>query len=164
VLPVERRLSFFEHPVARLQPVNTAPLGWPPVTLPSMLAMLAVESWNSETDAGEQLKNGRADMQAFGITNPQKPAHRIAVVALAWIFILGGIVGLFIPVLPGGVLIFAGALMLSPQSTWLRRTLEKCRVRSPFLKRALRRFCAWSESFRSRFRNDSGDSGSQFTL
>jgi hypothetical protein len=161
VLPVERRLSFFVHHVAKLGPVNTVPLGWPPVTLPSMLA---VESWKSENDAGEQLKNGRADMQAFGITESRKPPHRIAVAALGWISILGGIVGLFIPVLPGGVLIFAGALMLSPQSTWLRRTLEKCRVRSPFLERALRRFCAWSDSCRSRFRNDSGDSGSQFTL
>ena len=103
-------------------------------------------------------------MQEIGITKTQKPPQRIPVVALGWIFILGGIVGLFIPVLPGGVLIFAGALMLRPQSTLLRRALEKCRVRFPFLQRAFKRFAAWGESWQSRFRNNPGDSGSQFRL
>jgi hypothetical protein len=103
-------------------------------------------------------------MHEFGVMKSRNPLPRIAVVALGWVFILGGIVGLFIPVLPGGVLIFAGALMLSPQSTRPRRVLEKCRVRFTFLERAFRRLCAWSESCRSRVRNHSGDSGSQFTL
>jgi uncharacterized membrane protein YbaN (DUF454 family) len=97
-------------------------------------------------------------MQGIGITKKQKPPQRIAVFALGWILILGGIAGLFIPILPGGVLIFAGALMLSPQSTWLRRALENCRVRSPFLERTFKRFSAWGESWRGRFRNSPGDS------
>lgn len=103
-------------------------------------------------------------MQEIGITKTQKPLQRIAVVALGWIFILGGVVGLFIPILPGGALIFAGALMLSPQSNWLRRALEKCRVRFPFLERTFNRFSAWGESGQSRFRNNPDDSGSQFRL
>jgi len=103
-------------------------------------------------------------MEEIGITEAQKPPQRFAIVALGWIFILGGTVGLFIPVLPGGVLIFAGAVMLSPQSTWLCGALEKCRVRLPFLERTFKRFFSWGESWQSRFRNNPGDSGSQFRL
>lgn len=85
-------------------------------------------------------------MQFIGIIKSEKPLQRIAVVALGWIFVLGGIVGLFIPILPGGVLICTGALMLSPQSTRLGRALGKCRVRFPFLERTFKRFSAWGES------------------
>jgi len=97
-------------------------------------------------------------MQVIGTKKKEKPLQRIAVVALGWIFVLGGIVGLFIPILPGGVLILAGALMLSPQSTWLRRALDKCRLRFPFLERTFKRFSAWGDSWQSRFRNSPGDS------
>jgi uncharacterized membrane protein YbaN (DUF454 family) len=38
-------------------------------------------------------------MQEIGITKAQKPPQRFAVVALGWIVVLGGTVGLFIPVL-----------------------------------------------------------------
>jgi uncharacterized membrane protein YbaN (DUF454 family) len=75
-------------------------------------------------------------MQEIGVTKTQKLPQRVTIIALSWIVILGGIVGLFIPVLPGGVLIFTGALMLSPHSTLLRRMLEKCRMRFPLLERA----------------------------
>ena len=97
-------------------------------------------------------------MRVIGAIKTEKPLQRIAVVAFGWIFILGGIVGLFIPILPGGVLIFAGALMLSPRSTLLRRALDKCRVRFPFLERTFKRFTAWGESWQSHFRNNPGDS------
>lgn len=93
--------------------------------------------------AGIQSKNRRPVTQEMEITKTQKLPQRISVIALGWIFIFGGIVGLFLPVLPGGILIFAGALMVSPHSTLLRRALEKCRVRFPFLERAIKRFAAW---------------------
>jgi uncharacterized membrane protein YbaN (DUF454 family) len=81
-------------------------------------------------------------MQEVEIRKTQKLPQRIAVIALGWIFIVGGIVGLFLPILPGGILILAGVFMLSPQSTLLRRALEKCRARFPVLERAFRRFVA----------------------
>ena len=72
---------------------------------------------------------------------------------------LVGIVGLFLPVVPGTFLIVAGALMLNPQCTWLSRALEKCRMRFPALERAFRRFSTWDKSWQSRFSNSPGDSG-----
>src|SRR4029077_66596 len=97
-------------------------------------------------------------MEVIGTIKTEKQLQRIAVVALGWIFVLGGTVGLFIPILPGGVLIFAGALMLCPQNTWLRRALSKCRSRFPFLERTFKRFSAWGESWQTRIRNNPGDS------
>jgi len=82
-------------------------------------------------------------MQEIGITKSQNPLRRIAVVALGWILILGGIVGLFLPIIPGVVLIVIGALLVKPQWAWARRMLEKCRVRFPVLAPAFRRFSAW---------------------
>jgi len=58
------------------------------------------------------------------------PLKRVAILALGWSLVLGGIIGLFLPIVPGVFLIVAGALMLSPQCAWLRRALEKCRARS----------------------------------
>jgi hypothetical protein len=52
---------------------------------------------------------------------------------------IGGLVGLFLPFVPGAFLMVAGALMLNSQCTWLSRALEKCRMRFPALERAFRR-------------------------
>jgi uncharacterized membrane protein YbaN (DUF454 family) len=99
----------------------------------------------------------------IGIAKVQKPP-RIAAVVLGWALLLGGIIGLFLPIVPGGLLIVVGALTLSPQGSWLRRALENCQVRFPALKRAFRRLSAWGESWQNRLSNNSGDSGSQFKV
>jgi hypothetical protein len=66
---------------------------------------------------------------------------------------IGGIVGLFLPVVPGTFVVIAGALMLNPQCTWLSRAVEKCRMRFPALERAFRRFSTWGECWQSCFSN-----------
>ena len=78
------------------------------------------------------------------INKTQTPFQRIALAALGWILTLAGIVGLFLPVLPGVLLIVAGALMLSPRSAWLQRA-KKYRMKFPVLDRAFRQFSAWGE-------------------
>jgi uncharacterized membrane protein YbaN (DUF454 family) len=78
-------------------------------------------------------------MQKIVIAKTQNRLRRIAVVALGWILILGGTVGLVLPIVPGAVLIVVGALMVYPQSARLRRALENSRTRFPVLERALRR-------------------------
>jgi CheY-like chemotaxis protein len=103
-------------------------------------------------------------MQEIGITKSQNLLRRIAVVALGWILILGGIVGSFVPIIPGVVPIVIGALMVNPQWAWSRRMLEECRVRSPVLARAFRWFSAWSESRQSLFKKNPADSGAQFDV
>lgn len=103
-------------------------------------------------------------MQEIGITKSQKPLQRVAVIALGWVFICLGIVGLALPVIPGAVLTVVGALMVNPQWAWLRRMLEKCRVRFPALAPAFRRFSAWSESSQSLFKKNPPDPGAKFEV
>lgn len=103
-------------------------------------------------------------MQEIGITKSQRPFRRIAVIALGWVLILLGIAGLVLPIMPGPVLIVVGALMVNPQWAWLRRMLDKCRVRFPVLAPAFRRFSAWSESRQSLLKKNPADSGAQFEV
>lgn len=70
------------------------------------------------------------------------PLKRVALLAFGWVLVLGGIIGLFLPIVPGGFLIVAGASILSPQCLWLRRALEKYRVRSHNLGRLVQLWCA----------------------
>jgi hypothetical protein len=73
-------------------------------------------------------------MQKAETAHVRMTLRRAALFALGWILVLGGVLGLFLPVVPGAVLILAGVAVLSPQSAWLRRTLAEYRVRFPVLK------------------------------
>ena len=57
--------------------------------------------------------------------------RRIAILILAWIFILLGIAGLFLPFLQGFLFLFIGVLLLSRESEIVRRQLERLRERYP---------------------------------
>jgi uncharacterized membrane protein YbaN (DUF454 family) len=103
-------------------------------------------------------------MQETRTTKSPRPFRRFAVIALGWVLILLGIAGLVLPITPGAFFIVAGALMVNPQCTWLRRMLEKCRLRFPVLAPACRRFCAWSESSQTLSNKNPSDSGAQFEV
>ncbi len=60
-------------------------------------------------------------------------AKRIAILALGWVFILFGIVGLVLPVLQGFLFLLIGLALLSSESKTARRILERLRVRYPGL-------------------------------
>jgi CheY-like chemotaxis protein len=76
-------------------------------------------------------------VQETGIAKKQNTLQRLAVVALGWTLILGGIVGLLLPVVPGVVLLAVGAFLLNERYAWLRRAMDKWRSRFPALERAL---------------------------
>ena len=102
-------------------------------------------------------------MQEIGVTKTQKPFQRIAVVVFGSTLTLGGIIGLFLPLVPGDLLIGAGVLVLSTQYPWLRQALENCRARFPLVRRTLMRLSACWETCRGRFTN-LGDHGSQLGM
>jgi Putative transmembrane protein (PGPGW) len=64
-------------------------------------------------------------MQEPGPASVPTTIRRSALFALGWTLVLGGIVGLFLPVVPGALLRLVGGTILSPQSAWLRRVLEQ---------------------------------------
>jgi CheY-like chemotaxis protein len=100
-------------------------------------------------------------MQEIETKRRQKPFQRIAVVAVGCALMLGGIIGLFLPFVPGVLLMVAGVLMLSPRCAWLGQALEQCRARLSLLGGALTRFSSWCEGLRNRLMNHRGDSESQ---
>jgi hypothetical protein len=93
------------------------------------------------------------------VAKAENQLERVALVALGWILMLAGILGLFLPIVPGASLIVAGALMLSPRNVWLQRA-EKCRARFPVLDRVFRRVFAWRDSGRKHFGHNAGNCGS----
>lgn len=56
---------------------------------------------------------------------------RVAVLALGWLFIFLGIVGLFLPILQGILFLLIGLLILSSEYVWAHHLLEKLKRRFP---------------------------------
>ncbi len=64
---------------------------------------------------------------------------------LGWALILLGIIGLFVPILQGVLLILLGLLVLSRESQWAHRRLNTLRQRFPAADRRMR---DWQQKFR----------------
>ena len=65
----------------------------------------------------------------------RSPLARFCILASGWFFIVLGILGLFLPVLQGILILAIGAYLLSLESPWARRVIEKARRRYPRLGR-----------------------------
>ena len=79
----------------------------------------------------------------------RKHIRRITVLVLGWTLIGIGIVGLFLPVLQGVLLILLGLYVLSRESDTARRWLHRLRDRHPTMDGKLKR---WGIGWRRRFR------------
>ncbi len=75
--------------------------------------------------------------------------HRVAMLVLGWILIVLGVAGLFLPFLQGILLLVAGLWVLSRESEWVRRHLDRVRARHPRVaeaeEKAKARFQRWRE-------------------
>lgn len=99
------------------------------------------------------------------IQTPRKPLRRIAVAALGWTLVMGGVAGLLLPFVPGWLLMVLGALVLNTEHPRLRRALDKLRGRFPALTPVLHRIFARRERCRRSVRiNDLGDAQSRVEL
>lgn len=56
---------------------------------------------------------------------------RIAMIVVGWIFIVLGVVGLFLPVMQGILFILIGLTILSTEYVWAHHLLAKLRARFP---------------------------------
>jgi uncharacterized membrane protein YbaN (DUF454 family) len=74
--------------------------------------------------------------------------RKAVVQIIGWMFLLGGIAGLFLPFLQGILFIFVGLVILSSQYEWAAKVLLKARKRFPktaehldgFLQKLWKRF------------------------
>ncbi len=78
--------------------------------------------------------------------------RRILILILAWLFILLGIAGLFLPFLQGILFLFIGAVLLSRESELARRHLVRLRERYPSLGRYMDEAEAWMKKRWDRLR------------
>jgi uncharacterized protein (TIGR02611 family) len=63
-------------------------------------------------------------------------AKRVLVLIIGWIFILFGVVGLFLPILQGVLFILIGLAILSTEYVWAHHLLGKLRQRLPKIAHA----------------------------
>jgi len=56
---------------------------------------------------------------------------RIGILIIGWIFIVMGILGLFLPILQGILFIMIGLAILSSRSEWVKRFLKQFEKRYP---------------------------------
>ncbi len=72
---------------------------------------------------------------------------RIVRLVLGWTCLVLGVVGLFVPILQGVLLILIGMALLSRDSRWARRCLMKLRLKFPDsynrMQRSKERMRAW---------------------
>lgn len=67
---------------------------------------------------------------------------RLALIAAGWALLLLGSVGLFLPVLPGALLLIVGLSILSVEYEWARRWVTALRNRFPAADRKLQSILA----------------------
>ena len=64
-------------------------------------------------------------------------AKKLALLLIGWGFILAGMVGMILPVLPGIVFMLIGLLILSSEYVWASNLLQKIRTRFPAMSSRL---------------------------
>jgi len=67
-----------------------------------------------------------------------------------WLFVILGVLGLFLPVLQGVLFIMIGLAILSSRSEWVRRLLTYIESRFPYLHERVEKL---KESLKNRFKN-----------
>ncbi len=58
---------------------------------------------------------------------------KILIVLAGWTFLLLGLVGLVLPIVPGLIFIVFGLVILSTEYIWAHHLLARCRERFPWL-------------------------------
>ena len=72
--------------------------------------------------------------------SPAKPMRSLRTMASGWVLLVLGVVGLFLPLLPGIVLLIAGLVVLSREYEWARRLLRYGRERFPLVAANVQQF------------------------
>jgi len=80
------------------------------------------------------------------------PLARAALLLGGWLFVLLGVLGLFLPVLQGILFLAVGVYLLSLESRTVRRRVDHYRARHPRFDRAVQGAQDWLHRIRDRLR------------
>jgi len=81
-----------------------------------------------------------------------QPIKAVILIVTGWLFILAGVAGLVLPVVPGTILLVGGVMLLSRHYAWARRLLAAGRRRYPQIWRAIHNHRATLKRFWMRLR------------
>lgn len=81
---------------------------------------------------------------------------RALILIVGWIFVLLGIVGMFLPILQGILFLVVGLLILSSEYVWAHQLLTKLRARFPKMSRAADEAAGKATHWLRRIRGTSG--------
>jgi uncharacterized protein (TIGR02611 family) len=94
--------------------------------------------------------------QAF-VRHERTRLQRFFLIVMGWTFLVVGVAGLLLPILPGWLFIFAGLLVLSTEYVWAHKLVQRARVRFPKLAASLdsraHRLQAWVRRYFSTHKN-----------
>jgi uncharacterized protein len=76
--------------------------------------------------------------------------ERIVTLVMGWLLIVLGVIGLFLPVLQGVLLLLLGFYVLSRESSWARRRFNQLRARFPDLDASVQRLADRMRAWRRR--------------
>jgi uncharacterized protein len=62
---------------------------------------------------------------------------RVAWIGTGWLFLVAGVIGLFLPIMQGALFIFIGLLILSSEYVWAHRLLQRLRETFPRISKLL---------------------------
>ncbi len=80
----------------------------------------------------------------------------MAILTFGWAFIVLGILGLFLPILQGILFLAIGGMLLSMESPWAQRVIERLRSRYPVVDKAMIAAQKRTNSIAARIRNRFG--------
>jgi uncharacterized membrane protein YbaN (DUF454 family) len=83
-----------------------------------------------------------------GLARRRPATLRIALLALGWSLLVLGLLGGFLPLVPGWPFGVAGATILYVESRWFQRVVRRFRRRHAFLERTWQRLRAWRRARR----------------
>ena len=76
-----------------------------------------------------------------------QPIKAVILIVTGWLFILAGVAGLVLPVVPGAILLVGGVMLLSRHYAWARRLLAAGRRRYPQVWRSIHNYRATLKRF-----------------
>jgi ActR/RegA family two-component response regulator len=103
-------------------------------------------------------------MRTIEIAGSQSKLQRILIACLGTGLVFCGIIGLFLPIAPGLILLAAGTVLLSRECPPLHRALEKCQARFPIVKRCLAGMPKLYATWMRRFPGNAGDSATMLRI
>ena len=102
---------------------------------------------------GQTINPGTGPSESDPAPPNRNPVLRLVRLISGWLLLILGIIGCFLPILQGFLMMAAGLALLSRESPFIKRQLRRL---SPYYRLVRRRYHAWEEARREKKRGRNG--------